>query len=189
MGNLDKKIQFINDELRTKAFKDKQFAGSRFFGLSTLVERNGQLSPCIITGPDGTYCGKDDRSPISIYHRYIGSGYKYIDGFGDNKKEVCAQKLGMIITYSRKRLKLSPDDIEAHAGKYFPKSVSAALLSEFGISKCIIYKIACDQNTSALHMREYKTPNTDPGLIILELQYGIECTYDNACINTLCCDE
>jgi hypothetical protein len=189
MGNLDKTISFINEELKTKAFKDKQFTGSKYAGLSTLVERKNVFQPCIIGGTDAVYCGKDDRNPITIYHRYIGSGYKYGEGFGDKKREIRAQKIGMLVTYNRKKIKLSPDDIEAHIGKYFPTSVSSSLLTEFGISKCIIYKIACDHNTSALHAREYKTPNTDPGLIILELQYGIECTYDNTCINTLCCDE
>lgn len=184
-------IQYTNDELKKNAFSDQRFNGSKFHGLSVLIKRKNVTEPCIFTQNGGAeYCGKDDRAPLVIYHRSIGAAYKTdsTKGFGDEVLQIRAVKVSLILTALRKKIRMSAEELEMHVSKFLPEGIPKLMISEFGIKRCSIYKIACDYNTPALHQREYSQPYSDPDLIIIELQYGIECAYENKCINTLCCD-
>ncbi len=200
MARLKEIVQFINNEIEAKALKDKRFGGSQLSGIAVLTEfkknAGGQpaMQPWVMNNePEGMYVGIDDIHPVQVYHKHYGSvpnTPEAKENFGD-KNNVITKKynMGLIVMGQRKKIKLSPEQLETLIEAGFPDSLNAQLRNDFKLNSCMISISGTDHNSNALLKREYGQPDKkyDHQTILFEMKYLIECSYKRSCIDILCC--
>ena len=186
-------IEIINETLKTNAFNEIRFSGAKFFGLSSLYSIENEESPFVVDDyGQAIYCGYDDIAPLIIYHRTISSQNNI-----DRTKAVINDKLisrqytmSLFVTAQRDRIKLTAEDLDLLIASAWQSSLPHQKLIDFNLRGCNLIYVSTNYNTTALLQREYTGKNilNEPSLILIELRYMVEITYNNGCLEILCCN-
>lgn len=185
--------EIINETLKTNAFNDIRFAGAKYFGLSSLYSIENEVSPFVVDDyGQAIYCGFDDIAPLIIYHRTISS-----QNILPRAKAVINDKLisqqftiSLIVTAHRNKIKLIAEEIDMLIASAWQSSLPHQKLIDFNLRGCNLNYVSTNYNTSALLQREYTGKNiiNEPNLILIELRYNVELTYNSGCLEILCCN-
>ena len=186
-------IGTINELLKAKAFSDIRFAGSKYYGLSSLYAIENETAPYVVDDHgQAIYCGYDDIAPLIIYHRTISSQNNI-----DRTKSVLNDKLisrqymmSLFITAQRDRIKLTAEDLDLLIASAWSNNLPHQTLTDFNLRGCNLNYVSTNYNTTALLQREYTGKNiiNEPNLILIELRYNVELTYNSGCLEILCCN-
>lgn len=185
--------EIINETLKTNAFNDIRFAGAKYFGLSSLYSIENEVSPFVVDDyGQAIYCGFDDIAPLIIYHRTISS-----QNILQRAKAVINDKLisqqftiSLIVTAHRNKIKLIAEEIDMLIASAWQSSLPHQKLIDFNLRGCNLIYVSTNYNTTALLQREYTGKNiiNEPNLILFELRYNVELTYNSGCLEILCCN-
>ena len=184
--------EIINETLKTNAFNDIRFSGAKYFGLSSLYSIENEVSPFVVDDyGQAIYCGYDDIAPLIIYHRTISSQNNI-----DRTKAVINDKLisrqytmSCIVTARRSKIQLRAEDIDLLIASAWQNALPHQKLIDFNLRGCNLNYVSTNYNTVALLQREYTGKNilNEPDLIIFELRYLVELTFNTGCLEILCC--
>lgn len=186
-------IEIINETLKTNAFNDIRFSGAKYFGLSSLYSIENEVSPFVVDDyGQAIYCGYDNTTPLIIYHRTISAQNNL-----DRTKAVVNDKLlsrqytmNLIVTAQREKIQLTAEDVDLLIASAWKSNFTQQQLIDFNLRGCNLNYVSTNYSTSALLQREYTGKNiiNEPSLILFEIRYTVELTFNNGCLEILCCN-
>lgn len=186
-------VEIINESLKANAFADMRFAGAKYFGLSSLYAIENEVSPFVVDDyGQANYCGYDNTTPLIIYHRTISAQNNL-----DRTKAVVNDKLlsrqytmNLIVTAQREKIQLTAEDVDLLIASAWKSNITQQQLIDFNLRGCNLNYVSTNYSTSALLQREYTGKNiiNEPSLILFEIRYMVEITYNNGCLEILCCN-
>lgn len=194
---LSKIIQYINEQLKTKAFSNNAFANHKLYGITSLVPiRKGDSFlwiPCENKCENGLeYAEIDDRYDIIAYHR-INNVVNTTDSkvqFGDSnaiKKQTF--DMSMFIWYYPKKICLDAHSVILNIEDNLPDYIKKTEL-ELGLYADVSVKItSANLNPYAALMAEYRTEmiSIPPETIFMEVKYQIGTSYKKGCFKNCLC--
>lgn len=133
-------------------------------------------------GADITY---SDKAPIQIHHRHLSN----IITTGTDKILTDAADMRLYITAQRSRVNLSNDALKDFICSQLVYDLTPAERTTLNIRSGTVQFTGADMNSMRLFQQEYGKALTRTDIIMIEVQYKIECRYTAACINDLCYDD
>ena len=182
-------VQVINDSLRTKTLTDPRFKKPSLKGIAVSLPKDGGNIPCVCdNNGGGDYVGFADVHSIQLYHKNNGSktSFDNKDQAGPTNKYYTEKyDMSMMVMGSRKVLKLCAEQLALLINTGFP-SINK---EDFKLKSCSVKPVATNYNTALILQQEYKGQNIsfEPDMILFEIKYTIECTFNKDCIKTICC--
>lgn len=198
---LDLIVKAINETLGTHLFKDERFSVAQLHGIAETVTKYEEsesglvareVAPCIIYAdgedkpiyPDGDF-------PIMVFHKLEGSAIKpKAKQHGRSATELeRLSVMKMIFIGFREKIKVSRDQMDLAITAVFPTSLSHQSLQNLALKNCSIKVLSSSHKSDEIYQREwqYARKPLDPSIMIFEVNYQIECTFDKSCINPICC--
>lgn len=193
MGYLSKITAFINDQLKERSFKDKRFAGARFFPIASIIPgttKKGKPSLQLVSLNEAgeTLCDDliyTDSEPMRLFHVVRDSIWQESkDDFGHhiNSKRITSISL---ILFATRKLKIDPDDLELFLKFGLPYDLIS--VSGYGAVKIILEKT--DYNQKQIFAEEFLIDNytLEPDAVLIRLKYKLEVVVSPDCLKLICC--
>lgn len=147
------------------------FKGAVFYGVATLVEREGKGQPVVDEKP----VAYDDAYPMQMYHRLQGVGITYGPGFGRNDNVTNTYTVSAIVFNNEKQTKLKSDEIAM---------ILQSALSKLNISAAVT-PTQIILNSQAIFATEYR--GVDYALneyqSLMQINYTVEVVFDSRCFD------
>jgi len=199
MSKIASLVKYLNDYWSENALVDARFKGASLLGIAVQTPRkyDGDVSDVqlSITGDEGEVIvdsvAYDSVNPLMIYHRIMGSTYllnQRDSGFGGNISYTRKLDMSAMVYIDKSRIKLAAEDMDLLLHIKFPQQIAGASLPD-GFATCHFTPIGTEFNQVYLLDRELKIKDYSmgPEVVLFELKYSIECSYQLDCIKVLCC--
>ena len=190
---IDAIVTIINDSLKTVTLVDARFKQPSLKGIAVLIPKDvtGNI-PCICNNNgEGEYVGFDDIHSIRLYHKNNGSktSFEVKDQSGPIDKYFTTKyDMSLMVMAKRTVVQMSAEqlDVLISTGILSPTKIKR---EDFKLKSCSVKPVATNYNTALILGQEYKGQNIsfEPNMILFEIKYTIECTYNKDCIKTICC--
>lgn len=189
---IDLIVKGLNSGIASR-LNSAKFAGSRFLGIACsyikqLQESQVGLSPYIIDdNGEGKEVVIDDRYPLTIFHKNNGCSYKQdqTKTRGSEIGYIKSSQMSMILIASRRKLRLSPEMLEAYLSDNIPSTVD---LTNHKV-KASIRLQGSNFSCERIYMQEWQGATLiSPDIILVEMKYQIDCTYFKGCVDFTCCN-
>lgn len=144
------------------------FKGGKFYGVATLVEREGKGQP-IIEGQPVAY---DDSYALQMYHRLGSVTITYAPGYGDMMTPTNAYAVTAIVFNNEQITKLKTDEIAMIIQSVLAANDSATLNGVILNSQTVF---AQEYKGVPYSMDEYKS--------LMQINYTVEITFKGNCFN------
>jgi hypothetical protein len=171
--------------------KDARFVGAQYSGITVLLPEGNIIQPCTTDDSgDAKIVGINNTHPLQAYHRNNGSSFSIAPDkqFGDGVTRNQITSMSLFVIAQRSRIKMTPEDLLLLVASGIPGELTQAQRETLKLKGCTISLQSVDVNAQNIFKREYQIQKPlDPQVIMFELKYQIECSFSNACINTLCC--
>ncbi len=180
-------VTIINTRL-DNALQGVQFNGKQIKGIVYSVVYNTDGNEIIsfpLNGDEGTDIKFNDTAPIQIHHRHLSNTVTIAPGgiVSDSAD------MRLYITALRSRIGISNDSIKDYICSQLLYDLTSAERQALNIRTGSVQFTGADMNSIRLFQQEYGNPLTRTDIIMIEVQYKIECRYTMACINDLCYDD
>lgn len=194
---LDKIIEAINSNLKTKTLTGKEFQKGAFYGLAKQVgvvseDEKRTITPMIydINGKEINVTA-DDVYPFQIYHRCDSSNQKaMISQFGDGVKTWSSTFNMIAVVYADPaKIKITQEDLAILIQSGLPTEIISKNKSELPINKANVSLVSHSNNSFTVYSGEYlgAACPLDPKSIYFSVRYSIEILIDRSCISCLNC--
>lgn len=176
MNFLDKTIEIIDSAIL--AYTQAKTFNS--YGLALLTENDNGL-PTPYSPKNEAFIALDDRWEVSVYHRYEGSTFENVNGFGERKETKETASLKVVAFGHRKWLNFKEYE--------FQQLIAQALTqNNVKIDKAkLIYSLPQNSVCTAIDVFNGELPNAEKrGLkdfMAIMLTYQVQLQYDPACLN------
>lgn len=150
----------------------RYFQGATFYGVATLIDREGKLQPVV----ESKSVSFDDDYALQMYHKLSGVTIQYKPGYGDLMNTINTFQLNAIVFNNENKTLLKSDEIAM---------IIQAALSQLNISQVRILPTSIVLNSPAIFSTEYRgheyrlTEYTS----LLQLNYVIEITFKSGCFD------
>lgn len=188
-------IPFINDTLRGGALDKAKLQPAKFYGLSTPVfKQDGKQQerfPAIVDGIKITAIAPDSKLALQLYHKLMGKTYSYEKksyGDGYDMKSTCDMQ--MVVICNSKLSSKSKDVLEPVFIFGMPQRLSAAVIKDLGISRCLITPVSSNLDSMSVFVQEYqgqKYPLSEQ-MSMFSIRYKIELLFSQECVDACLCD-
>ncbi len=178
-------IETLNTNYLSKS--SPAFAGAKFYGLASQVERDKQTWP-VLDSDKEIYIGLDDSFPLILYHRL--ANIKYTNDKYPNR--VIATLDFVIVAYGSKKLNLTASELERYIISQMPESLTPTEVLEWDG----VYRVGFTLGSSNLNRRqvfdqeysnvEYRLGEDD---VLISHSYTMSLIIDKDCLNTDPCDD
>lgn len=201
MSRVSDIVKYLNDTWKENALSRERFSPCQMYGIATQTPRNydgSEITDSVLSviAPDGSVeadsLAYDPAYAVQVYHR-LWSSQMFPDmrdeGFGHKIEYSRRLAMSALIYMDKKRVNMNSEDMELVLLMSFPTSIPKSQLPA-GFASVQFFPLGGDFNQVNLLLREFnlKDYTLGPEVVLLELKYQIECTYQKDCINTLCCD-
>lgn len=158
-------IQEINNIL-TGIFK-----GAVFYGVATLVEREGRGQPIVNERP----VAFDDAYPMQMYHRLQDMNITYTPGYGDSDTTTNTFSVSAVVFNNEKQTRLKADEIAM---------ILQSVLSKLNISAAVT-PTQIILNSQAVFATEYRgVPySLNEYQSLMQINYTIGITFNSRCFD------
>lgn len=184
-------VQAINDTIKA-SLTDARFGSAKYSGIAITHEKDGnRFATCYTLDGEGLPINPDDNHALQIYHKNNGSITQQSDGeeFGNQTNYLTkTTAMSMIVIGQRKQLQLSVEDLQSLIEMCIPAKATSAFLSDNGLKSVFINVGQANYDSIGIYNREFQKDkkNTDPRLLICEIKYSIECSFNVGCVNSIC---
>lgn len=185
-------VQCINDTLKA-SLTDVRFSSAKYYGIAVTHEDDGtKFAACYTLAGEASKITPDDSKSLLIFHKNNGSVTRGSDAeelFGNQNEYLTkTTNMSMVVIGQRKALQLSVEDLESLIEACIPYQPSKQFLIDNGLLNVSIYVNSASYNSLEIYNREFQKDkkNNDPRILLCEVKYSIECSYNIACINSIC---
>ncbi len=194
MPNINGIVQLINNALQAGNFSSRKFQSSILYLIADPIKTIGNdaesTAPYIIdNNGEAVELTFDDTNQFQIYHKIDSQAYKLADldygAPGTTMNEVTNMRL--IFMGSRKRMKVTKDNVIAAINADFPKEFLPSAITPLQLNKCIIEMGDTNEDPYSVWSQEFQGIPFDlsTDTITFSLSYKIDCDYNKNCF-TLC---
>ena len=170
----------INNALQAIEYNGKKIKGIVYSVIAN--SDTGEILSFPLTENEGTDIKFNDQAPIQIHHRHLSNSVVT----GPDKIMTDTAEMRIYITAQRSRVNMSNDALKDFICSQVTYDLTAAERSLLNVRGGTVQFTGADMNSIRLFQQEYGKPLTRTDIIMIEVQYKIECRYTNACINNLC---
>lgn len=159
-------VKIINNSL------EGIFQGGKFYGIASLVEREGVGQPAVDERP----VSYDDSYPFQLYHRINGGTITYKPGFGNTQTTVNTFQMIAVVFNNEKITKVKTDEVVM---------IIQSLLHVINITSVRIIPTAFNLNSQQIFATEYKgVPYAlSEYKSLMQINYSVEITFKGNCFD------
>lgn len=192
MPNINGIAQLINTALQAGNFSSRKFQSSVLYLVSdpikTVEEKSETTCPYIIdNNGEATELTFDDTNQFQIYHKIDSQSYKLADldygAPGTTMNEISNMRL--IFMGSRKRMKVTKDNVIAAINADFPKEFLPSVITPLQLNKCVIEMGEIMEDPYSVWSQEFQGVPYDlsTDTIMFSVAYKIDCDYNKNCFS------
>lgn len=147
------------------------FRGGIFYGVATLVEREGKSQPVV----DEKSVTFDNSYPMQMYHKIVGVNITYTPGYGDNDNTTNTFAMSAVVFNDEKQTRLKQDELAM---------IMQSALSKLNITPAVTLT-SIILNSQQVWATEYR--GTVYGLneyqSLMQINYSIAVTFQSGCFD------
>lgn len=144
------------------------FKGGKFYGVATLVERDGKGQPVV----DSIPVSYDDSYPMQMYHRLGNVNTAYTPGYGDTMTTTNTYAVTAIVFNNEQITKLKTDEIAMIIQSLLAANDSATLTGFILNSQAVF---AQEYKGVPYSLNEYQS--------LMQINYTVEITFKGNCFD------
>jgi len=144
------------------------FKGAKFYGVATLVEREGKSQPSV----DEQAVTFDDSYALQTYHKLGAVNVTYKQGYGDTMNTTNTYAVSAIVFNNEKITKLKSDEVAMIIQSILALNDSATLTGIILNSQQVF---AQEYRGTAYSLNEYQS--------LMQLNYTVEINFKGNCFN------
>lgn len=194
---LEKQIELINDIMkRSSALSNELFAGAMFYGLAqieTETDDDGDRRFPITFNESGMpiSVGIDDRPPLLLYHRHIGSAFESVrSDYGDTNDRIKeSAEMIMVVYGNRSRLRMSAESLSSLINLATPTNIDQTLLSGIKIDAMNVVLNRIETDAQNVFNDEFAGVDftISANEIMFKVNYSIATQFRRDCFNFCDC--
>jgi hypothetical protein len=195
MPNIDKIVDFINDNLKATTLNRMAFQNSKYFGVAQSIAKFDKdkqtYEPVIYQDGKEISCFVDDTYDFQIYHKansitLTSTTKQFGDGNNDVKETA---SMTAIVFANQERLKVTQEDLAFLVMAGLPSELKNSDLGNSNINNCIIVTQNANLNSVSVFQGEYQLTGypLNPQSIYFAVNYQIEIYSNKNCLSCLNC--
>jgi hypothetical protein len=148
------------------------FKGGQFYGVATLIEREGKGQPVVDEKP----VSYDDSYSMQMYHRLQGGTITYLPGYGNTRNVIDTFQVSAVVFNNEKITNIKTDEIAM---------IIQSIISTLNITSVRITPTTFILNSQQIFASEYKgVPYAlNEYQSLMQINYLVEITFKGNCFD------
>ncbi len=147
---------------------DGIFKGSKFYGVATIVEREGRSQPVVDSQP----VAFDDSYGLQMYHRLGNVVISYQPGYGDNDKTTNTYSVSAVVFNNEQTTKLKTDEL-------------ATIIQSLLAASSVITPVSIILDSRVIFATEYRgvTYSLNEYQSLMQINYTVDLIFKSNCFD------